>query len=473
MKTLRLKIADQDFNELQRLVFADMPKEAGAFALAGSVKHADRVDILVRRPVAVPRELFRFQSEARLELAPQAINGLIALCESNGLGVVLCHSHPDASLYSPSDDYGEKRVVDTLRQFIGPDAPTASLLFYPDGVRGRVWFPHQELPVEISEVVIIGRYLKRTRAGESSSDVQTSIAEDIFDRQIRAFGKAGQALIAQTKVGIVGVGGTGSPTGEQLVRLGTQDLVLIDPDKFDPSNITRVYGAFASDLRRSWWMLRRKAPLKVELVAAHLKRINPKAKIRAIPRSVVLEDAAASLLDRDVIFLCTDEHWGRSIVNQIAYQYLIPTINLGARIKPGDDILTAGVGTVDILRPDKACLWCKQFLNAGRIYAESIPRSKRESLKREGYVEDIDTNTPSVVSVTTAVSGIAVTAYLQLLTDFMGLAGDISRLNYNIMDGTVQRGTTSILPNCICRKVRGFGNLKSLPTLTDLGFLEA
>lgn len=222
----------------------------------------------------------------------------------------------------------------------------------------------------------------------------------------------------------------------------------------------------------SWWHFRKKHSKKVDLVASHLKKINSKANIQSIPKNVVLQDTATKLLDRDVVFLCTDDYWGRSIVNQIAYQYFIPTINIGIRIAVKDGIISGASGAIDILRPDIPCLWCKGFLRADRIAAESMPSSARKSLKREGYVEDIDTPAPSVMSITTALSGMAVTLFLQQITDFMGPAGEIARSNYFIMEGIVGRGNAAILRECVCSKVRGFGDLKALPTLSDVGFLE-
>lgn len=466
----RLKISRTDFDALKALVLKDWPNEAGAFALAGASNYAGGSDIIIRRSVEVPAELFRLQHEYRLELHPSAINGLIALCESNGLGAVLCHSHPSESDYSPSDDHGEYRIFEALRPFIPEGAPTASLLFYPEGVQGRVWLPGVRNPIPLSEIIIIGRAIERVKLGTLESAY--AIAEPIFDRQVRAFGEAGQALIKQTKVGIIGVGGTGSPVAEQLVRLGAEDLVLLDPDIFEPSNLTRVYGTYSSALHRPWWPWRRKLKSKVELVADNLQRINPAVNVGALAQNVVLKDAVASLLDRDATFLCTDEHWGRSIVNQLAYQYFIPTINLGVSISSQDGVIKGAQGVVDVLRPDLPCLWCKQFLSADRITAESIPISERESLQREGYVEGLETHTPSVVSTTTTVAGLGVTLYLQLLTDFMGEMGNISRQNYHIMEGTVRRGRTSITSNCVCTTVRGFGDLNSLPTLFNLDYLN-
>jgi hypothetical protein len=58
MKNYRLKISRRDFEELRRLVLLDMPNEAAAFALAGVAEYGDQVDILVRRPLAVPIHVY-------------------------------------------------------------------------------------------------------------------------------------------------------------------------------------------------------------------------------------------------------------------------------------------------------------------------------------------------------------------------------------------------------------------------------
>jgi hypothetical protein len=282
---------------------------------------------------------------------------------------------------------------------------------------------------------------------------------------VRAFGQEGQALLARTKVAIVGVGGTGSPVAEQLVRLGVRDVKLFDPDRFQSTNITRMYGTFHCP----WWRrIVSRSPFKVYLLARHLLRINPHISVRPVPKNIVLESAARELRDRDVIFLCTDDHWGRSVVNQIAYQYLIPTINLGARVSAEDGVIRAAVGVVDVLRPGLPCLWCTQFLRADRIAAESMPIASRKQLEAERYVEGLDTPAPSVVSITTAVAGMAVSLFLQQMTDWMGPGGDVARLNYNVMDATVRRGRAFVPDKCVCGKSRGCGDLRPLPTLRAL-----
>ena len=265
-------------------------------------------------------------------------------------------------------------------------------------------------------------------------------------------------------MGIIGIGGTGSPIAEQLVRLGVSDIVLIDPDKFSPTNLTRVYGTNFESVRKSKLM----TEYKVNLVSSYLKRIPPKVQIQTINQNVVLSRVSRALLDRDILFLCTDEHWGRSIVNQIAYQYLIPTINLGVRIASNDGVISNAIGTLDVLRPGKPCLWCKQFLSAERISAESLPIKDRRSRLQEGYVEDIDTPTPSVVSFTSSVASSAVSIFIHTFTNFMGDRGDISRLSFDFLTGLTSRGTTQLHRACICQKVKGFGDLLPLATVEHL-----
>jgi molybdopterin/thiamine biosynthesis adenylyltransferase len=458
-----IRIAEQDFNRCRSTVLSDLPKESAAFLLAGRKVIGASEELIVRRIVDVPKSEYRIQENYHLDISPKAINGLISLCERNNLGVILCHSHPTDSTYSPSDDHGERRIAESIWKNI-PNVPVGSLLISPTKVFARIWKP-KDGHKPVSYVTIIGRHIKKIFLDGRRH--KTDIPSDIYDRQILAFGSKGQAILSNTKIAVVGLGGTGSPVAEQLVRMGVKNIVLIDPDFLDPSNITRVYGSSYGDAYKRMVHLyrqRKKKISKVELITKHLKKIKPEVYIQPIQDSIVKTDAAKSLLDCDLIFCCTDEHWGRSVVNQVAYQYLIPVIDMGVRIDAKDNKIRGAFGSVQMLRPDKPCLWCYEFLSADRIRTESLPDHERKSLLREGYVQDIDSAAPSVISLTTTIAGHAVTAFLQLMTDFMGPAGDISRLNYFIMEGTVGRGISEMKEQCICKKVRGYGDLQPLPT---------
>jgi hypothetical protein len=80
-------------------------------------------------------------------------------------------------------------------------------------------------------------------------------------------------------------------------------------------------------------------------------------------------------------------------------------------------------------------------------------------------VEGVTTPAPSVISMNTTVAGLAVSTFLQLLADFMGEQGSVSRLNYDVLSGTVSRGVSRPANPCVCSKFRGFGRLRPLPTV--------
>jgi molybdopterin/thiamine biosynthesis adenylyltransferase len=103
------------------------------------------------------------------------------------------------------------------------------------------------------------------------------MADRTYDRQTRIFGDRGQAILASSKVAVVGLGGIGSLIAEYLARLGVGELILIDPDRLDPTNIPRVVGAcrcdatpFLRDPARPRWMQELRARLatpKVKIAA--------------------------------------------------------------------------------------------------------------------------------------------------------------------------------------------------------------
>ena len=455
---VRLRITEEDFNRTRTLLMANMPDESAVFLLAGKHTEGSSVEVVVRRVVEIPVTEYRIRNSYHMDISPKVINGLVALCQENRLGVVICHSHAKGQEYSLSDDYGEKRIADTVFQFL-PTAPVGSLLMTEKGaINGRLWKPNGQVS-KISSLVIIGRSIRDIRIGDRKHSHFNDI-DTIYDRQILAFGSEGQAKLSSAKVGIVGVGGTGSAVAEQLVRLGVRDFVLVDPDDFEPTNLTRIHESKYVDA----YPKQKRTAAKIDIIATRLKEINPKARIKQIKSSVVKTEACSQLLDRDVIFSCTDDHWGRSVLNQVAHQYLIPVINMGIRVDSVGGKITGAAGDVHVIRPGKPCLWCYGFLSAAKIRSESLPPDVRDDLLREGYVEGVDSHTPSVVSLTTTVASLAVTQFLQILTDFMGTNGDISSLKYNIMEGTIRRGTAQISKDCCCQVLKGYGDIKPLFT---------
>jgi len=450
---LRLKMSEDVFNALRQQVFAKAPLEAGCFALAGITFLNDTTALTLRRAIPVPVEEFVVQEEYRLEVSTRATGGLISLCQANGLLPVVCHSHPGEIPYSSTDDYGERRLARTFADFVEGKVVLVSLLFCPESVDGRIWLRGDPRPQKIRRIDVIGptykRVLDRERNG-AAFDLET------VNRQILAFGERGQRAVASAKIGIVGLGGTGSAVAEQLARLGTADFVLIDHDHLTKSNVTRVYGSNPAHVPNG-----KPGPLKVEVARNNILAIQPLAKVVVVANGVHEDGVEDQLKDRDLIFMCTDEHRGRAKVNDLCYRHLIPAINMGVSIRSRDGAITAAGGGVDILLPDGPCLWCSEFLSSARIRSESMPDEERRKLLKEGdsYVQDLSEPAPMVVSATTTVAALAITEFLRMFTGFADVSLAPQRLRWNMLEGTVSRGRTTVTDKCICRKCLGRGDL--------------
>ena len=81
-----------------------------------------------------------------------------------------------------------------------------------------------------------------------------------------------QNRLKRTKVAIVGLGGLGGYVAEQLVRLGIGELVLVDGDVFNESNLNRQLFSTEAAIGHS----------KAEVANARLKAIDSEATEKVI-----------------------------------------------------------------------------------------------------------------------------------------------------------------------------------------------
>lgn len=231
------------------------------------------------------------------------------------------------------------------------------------------------------------------------------LGDEVYDRQIRAFGADGQRLLGNLRVGVVGAGGTGSAVVEQLVRLGVGDIVVIDPDTIndDGSNVTRVYGSTMID----------RGEAKVALAQRNADRIGLGTVLTAVPGTINDEATARLLTDRDVIFGCTDDNRGRVTLGRLATWYLIPVIDMGVKLTSSNGRLRGIEGRVTVIEPGGGCLQCRGRINASVLQTEILTPDERAHRVAEGYAVGLDERNPAVVTFTTGVAAHAVSELLQ------------------------------------------------------------
>jgi molybdopterin-synthase adenylyltransferase len=220
-----------------------------------------------------------------------------------------------------------------------------------------------------------------------------------FDRSVRAFGVEGQATLASLAVGIVGLGGIGSVVAEQMAHLGVGKLLLLDPDTIEETNLNRVEGATRKDIGRS----------KVEIAAEAARRVNPQMDVTSISGNVIVSSDARQILTSDFLFCCTDSYGSRAVINQIAYQYLIPTIDLGVRIQVRKGSVESVTGRVQMLAPGLPCLVCDELLDPEEVRRDLL---SDEARARDPYIVGAVEPEPAVISLNSAVASLGVTMML-------------------------------------------------------------
>lgn len=190
------------------------------------------------------------------------------------------------------------------------------------------------------------------------------------NRQALLFGAASQDILRRQRIAIIGLGGAGSLINEEVARLGVGHLVLIDADRIETTNLSRVVGATRFDAHtrltnedRPGWVRQlggRLAAPKVRIAKRVAKQASRHTRVDVVHSNVEDPDAWKQLIGCDHIFLAADAHTARLLVNAIAHQYLILVTQIGAKAQVED---TGNVSAVySVSRP----------IEPGRTVAASV-----------------------------------------------------------------------------------------------------
>ncbi len=235
----------------------------------------------------------------------------------------------------------------------------------------------------VDRLRIVGRHVRLI-------DSAKAVRDDAFDRNIRAFGEDGQRVISKLRVGVVGAGGTGSAVVEQLARLGVEDIVIVDPDVLEASNTTRVYGSTTAMVGLA----------KAEIAASNATAVGRRCTAWAVVGDVTQLDVARQLVDRDVIFGCTDDHAGRMAICRFPIRLLLPVIDCGVVLDSVNGVLASVIERVTRLSVGDPCLICTGRVDPTVARAEQLDPDERRRLAGEGYVPEVGGHAPAVVAYT-------------------------------------------------------------------------
>jgi len=405
--------------------------------------------LLARHMVIVPDEGYAIRRIDQLRVDPVTLNRLFRPARDGRMSVITVHTHPGTSQpwFSAADDNGDSRLMPSL--FTQMPGPHGSVVIAGNtGLpAGRAW-SDCGMKTELG-VRTVGQTLRVLPAACIRPD-----DDPWFDRQRLALGQEGQAILRNLHVAIVGLGGTGSVALVQLAHLGVGRITVVDGDRVEPSNVSRILGANARDVGRTW---------KVDVAARYAEHLGLGTQIVVLRGNIGAEVSQADIEACDIVLACVDKHLPRALLNRFAYQRAVPMIDMGSAFRvDSTGRVTAGAGRVVIIGPGRRCLGCWGHIDPNRIRIESLSTEDRMREAADGYIAGADVPQPSVIAFNTTIAGAAVVELLRLVTEFAGADDPPVRLSFDFQTGTVRRNVlprggscTICLPEALPRRETG------------------
>ena len=131
---------------------------------------------------------------------------------------------------------------------------------------------------------------------------------EIASRQMSIVTRSEQQRFKDAKITVIGCGGIGGETIEMLARMGIGELVLVDKDAFDLSNLNRQTLASIADLGLD----------KSAVAAEKVRLINPYVKVTTFNEHVDQTNIDKVIGDSDIVIDALDNVLTRVIVSRKA-----------------------------------------------------------------------------------------------------------------------------------------------------------
>lgn len=370
----------------------------------------------------------------------------LASIKRQGHGLIEVHTHPGSGSRVCFSAFDCEQLPEFARyvQLKLPGRAFGALVFGELGYEGRFMLDGGEEPLQIQPV---GERSSRPRWIEDGA-VSEAI-DDRFDRQVRALGPEGQRRVSSLRIGVIGLGGTGSLVVQQLAHLGVRWFVLVEDDHIERSNLARLAGA-------TWW----DAPLrrtKARIAGRTIRRITPLAEV--VTTGHLRTSRSLEELRRvDLIVGCVDNDGARLITSELAAAHVIPYLDIGVGIER-DGTEPAMGGRVSFYLPGGACLACADEID----YEEAAQDLESEQLHdvriARGYASDRRIE-PALMPLNTVVAG---QAMMELLAFATGVRRVTPFLRYDGLTNTMKPANVDRDADCpVCRPAFGMGSRQAI-----------
>lgn len=405
----QLRFSGNDYQKLQQHLFPGDGKEAVAVALCGRYENDELSILLTHRIELIPH----YECDRHKNYINWKTDRIVHLLESadrKKMAILKIHSHPGGfPEFSEVDDESDNEFFQSVFGWCDHDGVHGSAVMLPSGeIFGRI-FTSNLNHSPLNKISIAGDLIH----------IWNSVSQKTIDeysvRTIQAFGEGTYAKLKSMKIGVIGCSGTGSPTIEQLVRLGVGCMVLSDPDKVEIKNLNRILNSTMIDAE--------KGLNKALMHNIAIDRIGLGTKVVLYTSNLYEnKDLLSELITCDVIFGCVDSVDGRHLLSQLTNFYLIPYFDIGVRLDAdGQGGIKNILASVHYIQPGCSTLLSRGLYTEKRLFDDGLLRQDPiEFTKQEksGYVHNANVNRPAVISINMQISSMAVIELLNRLHPF-------------------------------------------------------
>lgn len=387
---------------LRKQMLGDLSKEQFALLLAVKSTAGNTNVFRVKKTACFNENDIVSHGAAHIKMRKEKIFDLLASTAGSDINAVIdVHTHPFARkevFFSSVDDNDEIHFGEYLNRE-WKNLSYASIVLSQESYSARVWnYDTAKRRMEYEDAVV-----KSAIGFEGFECGDKSEVDERLNRSVLALGLDAMRRITKDQtIAVFGVGGLGSVWAENIVQSGFPEVYLIDKDTVSVSNMNRIVGATYDDAvnERS----------KVECISEHLTAISPSAKIHALSRDILEDDAELKeiIAKSDWVLIATDDHATRFRVQYLCREYGTPFISAGVNITVKDGSITDVSGEVITVRPgDELCLSCLGRINplavAHKTYFDGgVP----DMLEHRGYVAGRDVHEPAVKTLNSIMAAI-------------------------------------------------------------------
>jgi len=394
----RLVVKEEDWQRIAEM-HGETKLEHMSFALGGISSSGGGLRFLVRELVIPLADDYQHKREDSVKLT---VEGEWRVHEQIGEHRVFIdiHDHRESDPeFSAVDNRG---AAEQRRQFadLHKGVFIVQLVFGPDGSFLGRWCEgggqHGWKVVDGVDVIGPDGFRRETPWNSPAPSHGAALERSVREKHIRSLpviGERSLSELADLKVGIVGLGGTGMAFFQQS-RLLFRDFILADDDVVEVSNLGRLGGATIADARLG-------SP-KVQVAAREALRQDPELRIAAYEETFPCEALRLALRGCDVIVAAVDNDLARYRLSQFASRHMRILLEMGSGLRLSEGRVAEFGSQVRLQVPGGPCLVC-MGLSLDRLESETASRDRQLS----GYIEDTALTPGEIVHTNYTVAALA------------------------------------------------------------------